>query len=34
LRRHAEFLTEAGFRDIEPAALSPDIQASLNALGY
>ena len=34
LRDHAEFLAETGFRDIEPAALSSDIEASLRALGY
>ena len=34
LRDHAEFLAETGFRNIEPAALSSDIEASLRALGY
>ena len=34
LREHSEFLFETGFRDIEPAALTPEIQANLNALGY
>ncbi len=34
LREHAKFLAESGFRDIEPAALSSDIEASLRALGY
>ena len=34
LRSHAALLTETGFRDIEPAALSKDIETSLRALGY
>lgn len=34
LRAHSVFLQETGFRDVEPAALSPEIEASLRALGY
>ncbi len=34
LRRHAKFLEEQGFRDVPPAALTPEIEAGLRALGY
>jgi arylsulfatase A-like enzyme len=34
LRTHAQFLQDHGFRDIAPAALTPDVEASLKALGY
>jgi hypothetical protein len=34
LRAHAQFLSETGFRDIPPAALTPEIEAGLRALGY
>jgi arylsulfatase A-like enzyme len=34
LRAHAQFLAETGFRDIPPAALTPEIEAGLRALGY
>jgi len=34
LQSHSEFLFETGFRDVKPAALDPDIEASLGALGY
>ncbi len=34
LREHAEFLYATGFRDVEPAAISPEIRANLEALGY
>lgn len=34
LRGHAQFLSETGFRDIPPAALTPEIEAGLRALGY
>ncbi|HVS20116.1 MAG TPA: sulfatase, partial [Planctomycetota bacterium] len=34
LRAHAHFLAETGFRDIPPAALTPEIEAGLRALGY
>src|SRR6185436_14608395 len=34
LRKHAKFLAEEGFRDIPPAALTPEIEAGLKALGY
>jgi arylsulfatase len=34
LRAHAQFLAEKGFRDIAPAALTPEIEAGLRALGY
>jgi arylsulfatase len=34
LRAHAQFLTEQGFRDVPPAALTPEIEAGLKALGY
>ena len=34
LRAHAQHLLETGFRDIEPTVLSPEIEASLRALGY
>ncbi|MEQ1895140.1 MAG: sulfatase-like hydrolase/transferase, partial [Planctomycetota bacterium] len=34
LRRHAQFLQEQGFRDVAPAALTPEVEAGLKALGY
>jgi len=34
LRTHAKFLQENGFRDVPPAILTPDMEASLKALGY
>ncbi len=34
LREHSKFLQEQGSRDVPPAALSPDIEAGLRALGY
>lgn len=34
LRTHAKFLQEQGFRDVPPASLTPEIEASLKALGY
>jgi len=34
LQEHGAFLFETGFRDVEPAALTPEIQANLKALGY
>jgi len=34
LRAHAEFLQEQGFRDVPPAALTPEIEAEMKALGY
>ncbi len=34
LRRHSQFLVESGFRDATPSALTPDVEASLRALGY
>jgi arylsulfatase len=34
LRTHAQFLQEEGFRDVPPAALTPEIEAGLRALGY
>ena len=34
LRTHAQFLQEHGFRDVAPAALTPEIEAALKALGY
>ena len=34
LRDHSEFLFTTGFRDVEPAAISPEIRANLEALGY
>jgi len=34
LRTHARFLAETGFRDAAPAALSPEVEAGLRALGY
>ncbi len=34
LRAHAMFLDESGFRDIKPASISPEIEASMRALGY
>jgi arylsulfatase A-like enzyme len=34
LRKHAQFLQEQGFRDVPPAALTPEIEAGLKALGY
>ncbi len=34
LRAHSKFLDDTGFRDFEPAALSPDVEAELRALGY
>ena len=34
LRNHAEFLYATGQRDVKPAALTPDVEASLRALGY
>jgi arylsulfatase len=34
LRTHAQFLFEHGFRDVKPAALTPEVEASLKALGY
>ena len=34
LRDHVGFLDETGFRGEAPAALSPETQAQLNALGY
>jgi arylsulfatase len=34
LRRHAQFLQDEGFRDIAPAALTPEVEAGLRALGY
>lgn len=34
LRAHAQFLQEHGFRDVPPAALTPEIEAGLRALGY
>lgn len=34
LREHAKFLQEQGFRDVPPAALTPEVEAGLKALGY
>jgi arylsulfatase len=34
LRAHAQFLAEHGFRDVPPAALTPEVEAGLKALGY
>jgi hypothetical protein len=34
LRGHAQFLAEHGFRNIPPAALTPELEAELQALGY
>jgi arylsulfatase A-like enzyme len=34
LRTHAQFLATQGFRDVPPAALTPEIEAGLKALGY
>jgi len=34
LTRHSQFLQEQGFRDVAPAALTPEMEASLRALGY
>jgi hypothetical protein len=34
LTEHASFLQEKGFRDIAPAALTPEVEANLRALGY
>ncbi len=34
LKHHSEFLVETGFRDIKPAALSPEVEQNLRALGY
>ena len=34
LRRHAQFLQDEGFRDVAPAALTPEVEAGLRALGY
>jgi len=34
LRHHAQFLVEQGFRDVPPAALTPEVEAGLKALGY
>jgi arylsulfatase A-like enzyme len=34
LRRHSQYLAEHGFRDVPPAALTPEIEAELKALGY
>jgi len=34
LTKHASFLQEKGFRDIAPAALTPEVEANLRALGY
>ncbi len=34
LRRHSQFLVDSGFRDVTPSALTPDVEASLRALGY
>jgi arylsulfatase A-like enzyme len=34
MRKHAKFLQEQGFRDRPPATLSPEIEASMKALGY
>ncbi|HEX6885041.1 MAG TPA: sulfatase [Planctomycetota bacterium] len=34
LRAHAQFLASQGFRDVPPAALTPEIEAGLRALGY
>jgi len=34
LRAHSQFLDETGFRDIPPAALSPEMEAQMRALGY
>ena len=34
LRVHAQFLQEHGFRNVPPAALTPEVEAELKALGY
>jgi hypothetical protein len=34
LQKHSRFLSAEGFRDVAPAALTPDIEAGLRALGY
>ncbi len=34
LRDHSSFLNDNGFRDIEPALLSPEMEAEMQALGY
>ena len=34
LVKHSQYLSETGFRDIEPAALDSSMQAELRALGY
>ena len=34
LLAHSHFLSETGFRDVEPAVLSADLTESLKALGY
>ena len=34
LHAHSQFLQEHGFRDIAPAALTPEVEAALKALGY
>jgi arylsulfatase A-like enzyme len=34
LRGHAQFLQGHGFRDLPPAALTPEVEAGLRALGY
>ncbi len=34
LQTHSRFLQSEGFRDVAPAALTPDIEESLKALGY
>jgi arylsulfatase A-like enzyme len=34
LREHSVFLNDSGFRDIEPAALSPEMEEEMRALGY
>jgi arylsulfatase A-like enzyme len=34
LRAHSRFLQEQGFRNVPPAALTPEVEASLKALGY
>lgn len=34
MRKHAKFLQEQGFRDLPPAALTPEVEAALKALGY
>ena len=34
LRSHSKFLNESGFRNIAPAALAPEVEAEMRALGY